>query len=172
MRLQKNTSLALNSVLEFASDPARHISAAEIAEKYGVSAHHLAKVLAELARSGVVESVRGAGGGYRFTGNARRLTLMDIIQLFEEFAPPAVERNASEALTPVDRALGAVLSEIDENAKATFSSITLATMLRLIERQQASAAGTAPQRAGELGDVPAGMAPGDTRKPHDRPKPG
>jgi hypothetical protein len=30
------------------------------------------------------------------------------------------------------------LSEIDENAKATFSSITLATMLGLIERQRAT----------------------------------
>ena len=38
---------------------------------------------------------------------------------------------------PVEAALGLVLSEIDENAKATFKSITLATMLRLIERQQA-----------------------------------
>ena len=137
MRLQKNTSLALYSVLEFASDPARHISAAEIAAKYGVSSHHLAKVLAELTRTGVVESVRGVGGGYRFTGNARRLTLMDIIQMFEEFAPPAAGRGARNGLTPVDRALDAVLSEIDENAKATFGSITLATMLGLIERQQA-----------------------------------
>ena len=142
MRLQKNTSLALYSVLEFASDPTRHISAAEIADRYGVSAHHLAKVLAELARSGIVESVRGAGGGYRFAGNARRLTLMDIIQMFEEFAPPPAAAAAGAAgQTPVDRALGAVLSEIDDNAKATFSSITLATMLRLIERQQA---GTRP----------------------------
>jgi hypothetical protein len=44
-------------------------------------------------------------------------------------------------MTPVDQALGAVLSEIDENARATFGSITLATMLRLIERQQTSAGG-------------------------------
>jgi Rrf2 family protein len=137
MRLQKNTSLALYSVLEFASDPASHISAARIADKYGVSPHHLAKVLAELARAGIVESVRGVGGGYRFTGNARRLTLMDIIRMFEEFTPP--ERVQPEAATPVDLALGAVLSEIDENARATFSSITLATMLRLIARQQAGA---------------------------------
>ena len=136
MRLQKNTLLALYSVLEFASDPARHISAAEIADKYGVSSHHLAKVLAELARSGIVESVRGAGGGYRFTGNARRLTLMDIIQMFEEFAAPTASLGARSGLTPVHLALDAVLSEIDENAKATFGSITLATMLRLIERKQ------------------------------------
>ncbi len=134
MRLQKNSSLALYSVIEFAGAPERHIAAAEIAEKYDVSPHHLAKVLAELARNGIVESVRGAGGGYRFIGNARRLTLMDIIQLFEELGPPASARDAA-APKPVDAALGVVLSEIDQNAKATFSSITLATMLRLVERQ-------------------------------------
>ncbi len=140
MRLQKNTSLALYSVLEFARDPRRHIPAAEIAHKYGVSPHHLAKVLAELVRTGIVESVRGVGGGYRFAGNMRRVTLMDIIGIFEEFAPPVADRDGPGGLTPVDLALGAVLSEIDDYAKATFSSITLATMLRLIERQPTSAA--------------------------------
>jgi len=146
MRLQKNTSLALYSVLEFAGAPDRPIAAAEIADKYGVSAHHLAKVLAELARSGILASVRGAGGGYRFVGNAKRLTLMDIIQMFEDFADPPAQRGAAEtATTPVDEALRAVLSEIDENTKATFKSITLATMMRLIERQQAAAAAS-PER--------------------------
>lgn len=140
MRLQVNTTLALYSVMEFAADPQRHIPAAEIAEKYGVSPHHLAKVLAELARAGIVESARGVGGGYRFSANVRRMTLMDVIQLFEDFAPPASHRRDGDAsaATPVDRALDAVLSEIDEIAEATFSSITLATMLQLVEKQQGS----------------------------------
>jgi Rrf2 family protein len=144
MRLQKNTTLALFSVLEFAAHPERNISAAEIAARHGVSPHHLAKVLAELARAGIVESVRGVGGGYRFVGNARRLTLMDVIQKFEDIAP----RPASPRATPVERALDTVLSEIDENAKATFGSITLATMLAMIERQQAQgrAVAVTPQR--------------------------
>jgi Rrf2 family protein len=135
MRLQVNTMLALYSVIEFAGDPQRHIPAAEIAEKYSVSPHHLAKVLAELARAGIVESVRGVGGGYRFSANARRLTLMDVIHLFEDFAPTSQRRDAGEP-TPTDQALDAVLSEIDEIAKATFSSITLATMLQLVVKQQ------------------------------------
>jgi Rrf2 family nitric oxide-sensitive transcriptional repressor len=143
MKLQTNTFLALYSVLEFAADPTRHISAAHIADKYAVSPHHLAKVLAELARAGIVESLRGVGGGYRFVGNARRLTLMDVIQTFEEPGLPNGGRRDRGELTPVGRALSAVLSEIDENAKATFSSITLATMLRLIDRQQ-QAAGNRP----------------------------
>jgi len=136
MRLQKNTSLALFSVLEFARDPTRHIPASEIAEKYDVSSHHLAKVLSELARAGIVESVRGVGGGYRFAANPRRVTLMDIIQLFEDLGTLRASGAAGNGGAPAERALDAVLGEIDELAQATFSSITLATMLRLMERQQ------------------------------------
>ncbi|CAG1019654.1 HTH-type transcriptional repressor NsrR [Burkholderiaceae bacterium] len=135
MRLQVNTTLALYSVIEFASQPDRHIPAAEIAQKYEVSPHHLAKVLAELAHAGIVESVRGVGGGYRFVANARRLTLMDVIQLFEDFSPVATPKRDAASAGAVDRALDSVLSEIDETAKATFRSITLATMLHLVARQ-------------------------------------
>lgn len=135
MRLQKNTSLAMYSMLEFAADPARNIRASEIAAKYDVSPHHLAKVLSELARSGLVESVRGVGGGYRFAGNVGRITLLDVMQLFEDFSAPPAERHEPSESTPVGIGLGRVFYEIDEIAKATLGSITLATMLRLIERQ-------------------------------------
>jgi Rrf2 family protein len=130
MRLQQNSLLALYSLIEFASDPMRHISAAEIARKYDVSSHHLAKVLAELARDGIVQSVRGVRGGYRFAANARRLTLLDVIARFEDIGSGTTERNGR---TPADRALSLILSEIDEMARATLKSVTLATMVRLTE---------------------------------------
>jgi Rrf2 family protein len=132
MKLQQNSLLALYSLLEFAGDPMRHISAAEIAQKYQVSPHHLAKVLAELARAGIVQSVRGVGGGYRFAANARRLTLLDVISRFEDVGSGSTERNGR---TPADRALSTVLTEIDEMAKATLKSITLATLLRLSQQK-------------------------------------
>lgn len=131
MKLQQNTRLALYSLLEFASNPERKIAAAEIAEKYDVSSHHLAKVLAELSRMGMVQSVRGVGGGYRFIGNARRLTLMDIISHFEDTQIAELSPRNS---TPVERALESVLSEVDAIARASMSSITLATMLRIVGR--------------------------------------
>ena len=86
MKLQKSTLLALYSVLEFAADPGRQITAGEIAGKYGVSTHHLSKVLRDLGRAGLLESVRGVGGGYRFSGNTKRITLMDVIDLFEDIS--------------------------------------------------------------------------------------
>jgi Rrf2 family protein len=143
MRLQISTSLALYSVLEFAANPDRQISAAEIADKYEVSMHHLAKVLRELVRAGMVESTRGVGGGYRFGGNAKRLTLMDVIGLFEGVGEPRPGREPGAA-TDTGRAIGVVLAEIDETAKATFRSITLETMLKLVERERAAAARKPP----------------------------
>jgi Rrf2 family protein len=145
MKLQQNSLLALYSLVEFASDPMRHISAAEIAQKYQVSPHHLAKVLAELARGGIVQSVRGVGGGYRFAANARRLTLLDVISRFEDVGSGTTERNGR---TPADRALSIVLGEIDEMAKATLKSITLATLLRLLQHKTNAAAAAAEPRPG------------------------
>jgi Rrf2 family protein len=143
MKLQQNSLLALYSLVEFAGDPTRHISAAEIAGKYQVSPHHLAKVLAELARAGIVQSVRGVGGGYRFAANARRLTMLDVISRFEDVGSGTTERNGR---TPADRALSTVLSEIDEIAKATLKSITLATLMRLVQQKSIATAA-----AGEAG---------------------
>ena len=144
MKLQKGTSLALYSVLEFAANPGRQLSAAEIAEKYHASTHHLAKVLRELGRAGLVESARGVGGGYRFSGNAKRLTLMDVLQLFEDISTRTGESDEFDRSSEVGRALGAVMEEVDEIAKATFSSITVDTMLKLIERQRRAAEAQPP----------------------------
>ena len=135
MKLQISTSLALYSVLEFAASPGRHVSAADIAAKYKVSTHHLAKVLRELVRADIIESTRGVGGGYRFRANARRLTLMDVIDLFEDIGARTGAGRDPAGSTGVGRALGVVLAEIDDIAKATFRSITIGTMLKLIERQ-------------------------------------
>ncbi len=133
MKLQKNTLLALYSVLEFAAQPERQFSTAEIADKYRASAHHLAKVLGKLRRTGLVSASRGAGGGYRFSGNAKRVTVLDVIALFERIGAPQHKRAARREL---EGALERVLAEIDETAKATFGSITLQTLLKLAQNRR------------------------------------
>ena len=134
MKLRKATRFALYSVLECARDPQRQVSATEIAQKYEVSIHHLSKVLRELGRAGILEAARGVGGGYRFKGNPRRLALMDVIALFEDISSRSGREPGTR--TEVGRGLGVVLAEIDEIAKATFRSITIDTMLKLVTRQR------------------------------------
>ena len=132
MRLQISTRLAIFAVLELTAREGRQFSVADIGEKYGVSSHHLAKVMHVMGRAGLVRSVRGAGGGYQFAGNARRTTLLDVAQLFEELS--SVEHDAAGA-TPEDHALREVLNEIDDIARATLGSITIATMRKLVDRR-------------------------------------
>jgi len=128
MKLQMATRLGLYAVLELARDPTRRLSANELADAFGVSTNHLAKVLRGLGRAGLVSGERGASGGYRFVGNARRTTLMDIVALFEE-GPGARVKEVGET-TSVGAAVSEVLTEIDEIAEATLRSISLETLLR------------------------------------------
>ena len=135
MKLQISSQLAIYALLELAANPDRQYSVADIGQKYRVSSHHLAKVMHSLGRAGLVRSMRGAGGGYQFSGNVRRTTLLDVIQLFEDLASTDQDAGAGEA-TDEGRALREVFGEIDDIARATLGSITLATMLKLVERRR------------------------------------
>lgn len=136
MKLQIASRLAIFAVLELAARPDRQVSVAEIGAKYGVSSHHLAKVMHVLGSVGLVHSVRGAGGGCQFTGSARRTTLLDVIQLFEKPGSEDSGRDAPGQGTDEGRVLREVLGEIDDIARATLGSITIATMLKLIDRRR------------------------------------
>ncbi len=129
MRLQKSTLFALYAVLELAANPERQLSTADIAERYDVSAHHLAKVMRQLVRAGLIQSVRGVGGGYRFCGNVNRVTLWDVMVLFEP-NPGQADEDEPQATTPIALALNNVRGEIDDITRATMQSITLKSLLK------------------------------------------
>ena len=152
MKIQKATRFALYAVLELDRDPERQFSAGEIAERFEISGHHLSKVLRTLGRAGLVEALRGAGGGYRFRGNRKRVTLLDVIQHFE---PVASRDGAREpgSRTPEGRALGRVIDEIDDIARATLGSITLATMRKLIDQDRREAAARPAERRARAAPV-------------------
>ena len=138
MKLQIATRIALYAILDLAADPEKQFSAGEIAERFKISGNHLSKVLRTLGRAGLVDALRGVGGGYRFSGNAKRTTLLDVIQLFEDVGPGPDDEAEPGGRTSEGRALRSVLTEIDDTARATLSSITIATMLKLVARHRPS----------------------------------
>ena len=137
--MQQSSRLAIYALIELASNPGRQLSAAEIGEKYRVSAHHLAKVLMTLGRAGLVQATRGVGGGYSFTGNAKRLNLLEVISLFEDTSMGCKLADPSQA-TNEEWALFDISKEIREISLSTYASITIATMLKQIERRKKAAA--------------------------------
>lgn len=141
MRLQTATRLGLFAVIDLAGAPGVARSATELAEAHHASVAHMAKVMQTLARAGLVAPSRGAQGGYRFAANARRTTLLDVIEQFEPVAVTGGKGKngaaADQAEAPVAAVLDNVLEEIDDIARATLGSITLDTMLKNLARSGA-----------------------------------
>lgn len=127
MKLQQATRYAIVALLHMASRPGEQIPASEIAEIYGMSQHHLAKVLRTLSLSGLVESTRGVGGGCSFVGDARKVTLFDLIKLFEPdwFVSP----DHPDSPSGVANELFRVMEEIDRLSAATLQSVSLQTII-------------------------------------------
>ena len=132
MKLQQATRCAILSLLHVASRPGQQISAGEIADIYKISQNHLAKVLRVLSMAGLVESTRGARGGFCFVADARKVTLYDVIRLFE---PELMSvSNQIEDQTDIATELFRVIAEIDRLSAATLHSVTLQTIINNCER--------------------------------------
>lgn len=61
-----------------------HVSLAEIARRQAVSLPYLEQLFVRLRRAGLVQSVRGPGGGYRLARPAQEIRISDIMEAVEE----------------------------------------------------------------------------------------
>ena len=62
----------------------RHVSLAEIARRQDVSQAYLEQLFVKLRRAGLVESVRGPGGGYRLSRPATEIRVAEVLEAVEE----------------------------------------------------------------------------------------
>ena len=83
LRVTKLTDYATVVLTALAARPDAVLSAPELAEQAGLEAPTVAKVLKPLAQAGLVESFRGANGGYRLARAAETITLVEIVEAME-----------------------------------------------------------------------------------------
>ncbi|MCA2011072.1 Rrf2 family transcriptional regulator [Pararhodobacter sp. CCB-MM2] len=62
----------------------RHVSLAEIAKRQDVSQPYLEQLFVKLRRAGLVDSVRGPGGGYRLARDPSEIRVSEILEAVEE----------------------------------------------------------------------------------------
>lgn len=82
MRLTTHTDFALRTLMYLASK-AERATVAQVAELYGISSHHIAKVVNQLARLGYVRSIRGIGGGIELARQPSEIRLGDVVEALE-----------------------------------------------------------------------------------------
>lgn len=89
MRLSLFTDFSLR-VLMFATLKGESFSLSEVAEAYGISRHHLVKVVNYLAKLGYLETRRGRGGGIALAMKPEDIRVGMVVRRTEGM-PPLVE---------------------------------------------------------------------------------
>lgn len=85
MRLSTKGRYAVTAMLDLAlHDGKGPITLADISQCQGISLSYLEQLFAKLRRDGLVEGVRGPGGGYRLAKPAAEISIADIIGAVDE----------------------------------------------------------------------------------------
>ena len=115
LKISDAASLALHSMVILAESPNVLVTAKKAARDLLVSEAHLSKVMQRLVKSGLVDSVRGPGGGFKLAKPANKITLLDV---YETIDGPLDEDNCLLHLKVCERNVCIMGNEIAEvNAK-------------------------------------------------------
>ena len=76
----------------------RYVTLREIAERQEISEKYLESIVKDLVKAGILDGLRGKGGGYRLKQSAEELNVFDILQLMEgTLAPVACLEDGSRS---------------------------------------------------------------------------
>jgi Rrf2 family protein len=116
-----------------ASAPDEPVTAARVAAKYRLPASAVAKVFQRLVPAGIAVGTRGVAGGYRLARPAAAITVLEVVEAFESPRRPGdclLDSCASEGCDHfAECRLRQLFDEVDEQARATFASVTLETLV-------------------------------------------
>jgi Rrf2 family iron-responsive transcriptional regulator len=128
MRLTKQSSYAIRTLMYCAINEPGLSRVADIAKAYGISELFLFKLIKPLVENHLIETVRGRHGGLRLARPASEITLLDAIRLTEENFALAECFEGGEVSCPLVNAcdFNAALAEALEAFFTVLRSYTIA----------------------------------------------
>lgn len=134
MRLTHYSEYSLRVLMYLALHPERLCSIAEIAQAYRISENHLTKVAHALGKQGLVETLRGRGGGLRLARPPEAISLGEVVRQAEGAlqAPDCRQCPAVSACT-----LTNVFNRAFDAFLAVFDAYTVADIIRPGDRLRA-----------------------------------
>jgi Rrf2 family iron-responsive transcriptional regulator len=134
MRLTRQSSYAIRTLMYCAVNEPELSRVADIAKAHGMSELFLFKLIKPLVEAGLIETVRGRHGGIRLGRPANEITLLDCVRLTEEnFAMAECFEGGDVACPLVDACdLNAALREA---LGAFFNVLESYTIADLVEKR-------------------------------------
>src|SRR5436309_13350850 len=132
MRLSAKAQYACVAMVDLAcshGDP-NPINLKDIADKHGISQRFLVQILLQLKGAGLVESTRGATGGYLLAKPPGQISLADIVHAIDQPPPPAPSALSGLFATSIVSIVSAVLQDAQDREQARLAEITLEELVR------------------------------------------
>lgn len=132
MQLTQYTDFGLRTLVALALNPGEKLTVTDISRMYGISRHHLVKVVARLAELGYVETLRGKGGGMRLGMPATEIRIGAVVRGMEAelgVVECLQQDGGACVIAPVCRLKG-LLREATGQFLARLDEHSLADMLR------------------------------------------
>ena len=130
MQLTAYTDYTLRTLMGLGAVAPEKLTVGQLSEAYGISVHHLLKVVAGLAALGYVETLRGKSGGARLAKAPEEICIGAVVRQVEEFGvvPCLRTGEAPCVIVPACR-LKHLLSGATEQFLAELDRFTLADLL-------------------------------------------
>ena len=128
MLVSAKTEYACIAVLELAARHGRGepVRIRDIAEAHGVPSRFLVQILLQLKSAGIVQSIRGAAGGYHLAKEPDEITLLDVMTVVDAQvgqAPASAARN-----TGTTRVLHRTWKEAAAKERELLAGVTFADL--------------------------------------------
>lgn len=83
MQLTRFTDYSLRVLIYLGNHPDAQATVAGLAAEYGISRHHLTRVVHQLGLKGYIETVRGKGGGFSLARQPELIRIGDVVRDME-----------------------------------------------------------------------------------------
>lgn len=124
MKITSKSKTAIKALIIIGTQEDR-LSVREISEKGDISVRYLEQIVAQLKKGGLVDSVKGAGGGYAIAKPVEDIRVWDIIDVTEGIVLFADESNE----TICDVLNQHVFKPVDEMIANHLKNVTLKTLI-------------------------------------------
>ncbi|MGB0506319.1 MAG: RrF2 family transcriptional regulator [Pikeienuella sp.] len=130
MQLTKFSDYALRILIHLAATEDGVLSARDIAQRQGLSTHHLAKIGQWLAAEGYVTATRGRGGGMRLAQATNEISLGALLRR-SEVGAPLVECHGADSKCVFSNTCGlsGILGGAQEAFFAHLDGVTLSDVM-------------------------------------------
>ncbi len=139
MRISAKGRYALAAVISMAQqyNNGEHITVISISEKLGISKIYLEQVFSLLKRGKIVNSIKGAQGGYQLIRKPGQITVLDVLSAVETSLFEKAEDTVLGKAPDIEEAMrSCAFDSLDKSVKKTLSGITLEMLAVEAEKQK------------------------------------